>query len=178
MGHPESIPSAHVDKLLLPARVILPGLEQLVGSFALLPASPFRDGPESLLELLNSPVRVVPIIRESDDAVLLISRLAIDWVEVSSQVEPELIRPRSFLVTREEHVQVRLMNGRLVEGRVTMELPDHLNRVSDFLNMPEDFFPLATRSCIMLFNKSHIAGARLFHTSPRPPVDTEEHDAA
>jgi len=54
MGHPESIPSAHVDKLLLPARVILPGLEQLVGSFALLPASPFRDGPESLLELVVS----------------------------------------------------------------------------------------------------------------------------
>src|SRR5262249_61412728 len=123
MGHPEPISPIHVDKLLLPARIILPGLEQLVGSFALSPASAYRDGPESLLELLNSQVRVVPVLRESDDAVLLVSRLAIDWVEVSPQVDVELIRPRAFLVTREEHVQVRLINGRLVEGRVTMELP-------------------------------------------------------
>jgi len=174
MGLPEPISPAHVEKLQLPARIILPGLEQLVGSFALAPASPWRDGPESLLELLNSQVRVLPILRESDEAVLLVSRLAIDWVEVGSHVDAELIRPRAYLVTREEHVQVRLMNGRLVEGRVTMELPEHLNRISDFLNLPDDFFPLTTRSCIMLFNKSRIAGARLFHASPRPLREIEE----
>lgn len=175
---PEPTSPARVDKLLLPARVILPGLEQLVGSFALSPASPFRDGPESLLELLNSPLRVLPILRESDDAVLLVSRLAIDWVEVAPQVDVEMIRPRAYLVTREEHVQVRLMNGRLVEGRVTMELPDHLNRMSDFLNLPDDFFPLTTRSTIMLFNKSRIAAARLFHASPRPVGEMEDRDEA
>src|SRR5262245_50657667 len=104
MGLPEPISPAHVEKVQLPARIILPGLEQLVGSFALAPASPWRDGPESLLELLNSQVRVLPILRESDEAVLLVSRLAIDWVEVGSHVDAELIRPRAYLVTREEHV--------------------------------------------------------------------------
>ena len=167
-----------VDKVMLPARVLMPGLEQLIGSFALSPASPHHDGPESLLELLNAPSRVVPIIRESDEAVVLVSRLSIDWVEVGADAAPELIRPRNYMVTREEHVQVRLLNGRLVEGRVTMELPEHLNRVSDFLNLPEDFFPLATRSCTMLFNKTRIAGARLFHSSPRPVGSSGEGPAA
>jgi hypothetical protein len=168
MGLPERVPGAYVDKLLVAVRVMLPGPEHLAGTFALTPASPFRDGPESLLELFNSDWRVVPFIRAADDAVMLLSRDTIEWVEVDSQVEPTWVRPATYLVTREEHVQVRMLDGRKVEGLVTMELPEHLNRISDFLNTHEDFFPLTTRACTMLINKSRIASVRLFDPSPKP----------
>jgi hypothetical protein len=151
---------------------MLPGSEHQAGTFALMPASPFRDGPESLLELLNANSHVVPFIRAADEAVILLSRATIDWVEVDGGVDPAWVRPTNFMVTREEQVQVRMLDGRKIEGRVSMELPEHLNRISDFLNTPEDFFPLATRVCTVLINKSRIASVRLFETSPKPPRDS------
>lgn len=168
MGRPERIPAAYVDKLLIPALVQLPGCEPVAGVFALSPANPFREGPESLLELLNSAVRVVPFIRDSDDVVMLLSRDAIDWVEVSRDVDASWIHPASFVVTREEEVQVRMIEGQELEGRVSMELPEHLNRVSDFLNQLEDFFPLGAERGVLLINKSRLACLRLFDGSPPP----------
>jgi hypothetical protein len=168
----ESQVPAYVEKLLVPARIALPGPEQITGMFALSASSPFRPGPESLLDLLNAPTRVVPFIRTADDVVLLVSRLAIDWVEVDRTVDPTWVRPASIVAAREEHVHVRMLDGRRIEGYVTMDLPEHLNRISDFLNLPEDFAPLVTRSGIVLMNKARISGARLFESSPKPPGHT------
>ena len=159
---------AYVEKLLVPARVALPGPEQVSGAFALSANSPLRPGPEPLLDLLNAPTRVVPFIRTADEVVLLLSRIAIDWVEVDRTVDPAWVRAASIVAAREEHVQVRMLDGRRIEGVVGMDLPEHLNRISDFLNLPEDFFSLATRSGIVLVNKARISGARLFESSPRP----------
>ncbi len=168
----EPVVPSYVEKLLVPARIALPGPEHVAGAFALSANSPFRPGPEPLLDLLNAPTRVVPFIRTGDDVVLLLSRLAIDWVEVDRSVDPAWVRPANIVVAREEHVQVRMLDGRRIEGIVAMDLPDHLNRISDFLNLPEDFTPLVTRSGIILVNKSRIAAARLFETSPSPPGST------
>jgi len=170
----EHVPPCYVDKLLLPARIMLPGPEQLTGSFALSASSPVRDGPESLVELLNSGARVLPVIRSNDDAVMLLSRLSIDSVEVGADVQPAWVRPQNFVVTREELILVRLLDGRRLEGRVSIELPEHLNRVSDFLNLAEDFFALATRSCTMLINKSRVSVVRLYGHSPSPVAHGSE----
>jgi len=167
----ERVPASYVEKLLVPARVAMPGPEHVAGAFALSVNSPYRPGPESLLELLNTPARVVPFMRTGDDTVLLLARLSIDWVEVEHRVDPTWVRPESVVAAREEQVQVRLLDGRRIEGLVAMDLPEHLNRISDFLNLPEDFFALRTRSSIVIVNKSRISGARLFESSPRPPAD-------
>ena len=176
VGLPEPIPQSYVDKLLVPVRVMLPGPEHLGGCFALAPATPFRDGPEPLLELLNARSRVVPFIRAADAAVMLLSRETIDWVEVEVHVDPAWVRPATYMITREEHVQVRMLDGRKVEGRVSMELPENLNRISDFLNQDDDFFPLTTRAGTMLINKARISCLRLFESSPKPVGESPEHD--
>jgi len=168
MAQPELIPPSYVDKNLLPVRVVLPAAELIEGVVALSPTSPFRPGPETLLDMLNSGQRVLPVIRNADGAVVLVSRLAIEWIEVDHGVDLDLVRPQPYLVTREERVQVRQLDGRLCEGLVTMELPEHMNRVSDFLNLPEDFFRLETRTGTMVFNKTRIAGVRLYETSMPP----------
>ena len=103
---------------------------------------------------------------------LLLSRDTIDWVEVEPRVDPAWVRPASFIVTRDEHVQVRTLDGRKIEGRVSMELPEHLNRISDFLNLPEAYFALVTRAGTLLINKSRVASVRLFASSPKPLADT------
>ena len=175
MSTPEEAQVPIVEKLMVPAKVMMPGPEQILGTFSLMPVSPSHLGPEALLDLLNAPTRMLPFIRWSDGTTLLLRRLAIDWVEVDGGIDPAWVRPRTFLVTREEHVQVRLIDGRLIEGRVSMELPDDMNRVSDFLNLPEEFFPLATRTGSVIVNKARIWGVRLFESSPRPVVAALSH---
>lgn len=157
-----------VKKNHVPARVTQPGMEHLIGTFALAPRARSHEGPETLLELLNSPLRVIPFVRAADDAVLLLTRLGIDWVEADADVEPSWIRPRNAVVTREERVQIRLAEGRRIEGLLQVVLPEHLNRASDFLNTGDDFFPLITPNATVLVNKARVTGIRLFEVSPEP----------
>lgn len=157
-----------VEKIRVPVRVHQAGAEKLQGWFALGPLARFHDGPETLLELLNTPGRVLPFVREPDEAVLLLNRLAILWVEAGADVEPDWIRPRSFSITREERVQVRFEDGRRIEGLLQMELPEDMNRASDYLNAAEDFFPLVTPGATAIIHKARVSGVRLYEVSPLP----------
>jgi hypothetical protein len=167
MALPERVLPSYVEKISVPASVMLPGGERIDGNFALSPAAPFRDGPETLLELLNGTDRVLPLTL-ADGTVVLLSRPAIDWVEVEDGIDPSWVRPPTFWITREEEVELRLLDGRKIVGIVAMELPEHLNRISDYLNLPEDFFPVTTRDGTRFVNKSRVVGVTLFESSPRP----------
>jgi len=157
-----------INKIRVAARVHHPGLDNVRGFFALSPHAEFHPGPETLLELLNEAVRMVPFMRAADGAVILLRRIAIECVEPDLDVPPELIRSNTFLVTREERVQVWFENGRKIEGVLQMDLPDDVNRASDFINAADDFFPLVTRGATLLVNKSRVSGVRLYVSSPQP----------
>ncbi len=159
---------SYIEKIQVPVRVVQPGAENISGYFAVAPQAEQHDGPESVLDLLNAPTRMLPFVRAADGTVLLVSRLGIDWIEADASVEQALVRPRSYLVTREERVQVRLGNGRRIEGLLQMELPEQYNRASDFLNSAEDFFALLTPGTTVLVNKVHVSGVRLYEASPEP----------
>jgi hypothetical protein len=163
----------YVRKLRVAAIVSQAGEPPLEGFFALAPRAEFHEGPETLLERLNSPDRVIPFERDSDDVVVLFNRLEIEWVQPGPNVNPELLSPRTFRVTREERVQVRFGGGEALDGLLRMELPEYLNRASDFLNGPEHFFPLVTERGVILINKLAILNTRLYESSPRPVPDGE-----
>jgi hypothetical protein len=97
-----------------------------------------------------------------------VNRLAIDWLSADESLEPSWIMPPPYRLTREERVEVAFLDGHKTTGTIPMELPQHLNRASDFLNGSEDFFALVTAEATVLVNKSRIAGVRLFQGSPRP----------
>src|SRR2546427_162691 len=124
----------YIEKLRVTVRVSRPGEPVMDGICSLSPHSQFHSGPETLLELLNSPVAMLPFQRLSDDALLLLSRLDLQWLMGGPGVAPELFRPRSFRFTREERVCVRLRDGEELEGLLQMELPETINRASDYLN--------------------------------------------
>jgi hypothetical protein len=158
----------YVEKIRVPVRLSAPGIADLRGEVALAARAAFRDGPETLLELLNSPQHVIPFMREPEDDVVLVNRLAIDWLSADESLEPSWIMPPPYRLTREERVEVAFLDGHKTTGTIPMELPQHLNRASDFLNGSEDFFALVTAEATVLVNKSRIAGVRLFQGSPRP----------
>lgn len=162
--------AGYVEKLRVAASVSLPGREPIGGYFALAPQAEFRLGPETLLERLNTHDRVVPFIRREDEATCLVARLTMEWVQAARDVDPLLVRPPSVLVAREEWVRLRFQGGAEVEGLLELELPETLNRATDFLNAPADFFPLLRRDGILLVNKHRLVETRLYDRSPRPPV--------
>lgn len=158
----------YVEKLRVAVRVWLPHEPPMDGTFALGPQAEFHPGPETLLERVNVRDRVIPFQREKDAAVLLINRLDIEWVEPGRGVPEKLVWPPAWQITREERVHVRTSGGRDLSGRILIELPEDLNRASDFLNTPDDFFALVTTDGVRLVNKCRLVSTRVFESSPRP----------
>lgn len=153
--------SRYVEKLRVPVRLAAIGCEPTEGILSLFPRAELHDGPETLLERLNTRTRVVPFQRAEDDAVLLVTRSRIEWVLAGPGIDPRLVRVPPFLPTREERVGVRLGSGAVHEGLLSIEMPDHFNRVSDFLNGDDDFFPLLTAVGTMLIRKSCVIDVRV-----------------
>jgi hypothetical protein len=158
----------YIEKIRVTVRVSRPGEPVVEGALSLSPHSEFHTGPETLLELLDPPAEFIPFHRLTDDAVLLLSRPDIQWVLAGPGVDPELVRPRTFRFTREERVRVRLRGGEELDGLLQMELPENVNRASDYLNGPERFFPLTTRQGAFLIHKAAVREVRLFDSSPLP----------
>ncbi|HEY3215337.1 MAG TPA: hypothetical protein VGK93_02470 [Candidatus Eisenbacteria bacterium] len=154
-------------KLRVAVRVRLSGEEPMDGFLLLSPESDFRPGPETILERLNASDRVIPFHRRSDGTTLLLTRLDLEWV-VAGRGKGDLSVPPSHFVTHQERVRIRFSGGGEMEGLIQMELPETLNRASDFLNGADDFFPLATVQGIYLVNKTRVLETRLFQSSPLP----------
>ena len=157
-----------ISKLRVAVRIRQTGEEPVDGFFLLLPQAEFHPGPETILELLNAPDRVIPFLRRSDGATLLLCRLDLEWVAAGRTVAPELIHQESHFVTLEEQVVLHFRSGEEMEGMIQMELPEMLNRASDFLNGSDDFFSLLAPGGTFLVNKSQVLHTRLFEASPLP----------
>uniref|UniRef100_A0A832I303 Uncharacterized protein n=1 Tax=Eiseniibacteriota bacterium TaxID=2212470 RepID=A0A832I303_UNCEI len=169
MKPPRPLPiPEYVRKVRTAVRVALPGLDLLEGFISLAPRAEHHDGPQTILERLNGPDRFVPIQRSGERDVMLVNPLDIESVEPLGNVPLTLVLPPAFRITHEERVRVRFMSGRQVEGVLRFELPDELNRVSDFLNADEDFFALHLAHGTLLVNKRRISLTRLYEASPRP----------
>jgi hypothetical protein len=165
----------YIEKIRIPVQIARAACEPLAGWLSLAPRAEFRDGPETLLELLNGSNRVLPLVLPEGDTCLLL-RDAIEWVTVGPDAPGGLVAPAGFAVTCEERVQVRLQGGGHLDGILRMELPEHLNRASDFLNGAGDFFPLASGVRTLIVNKGAVSEVRLFKASPKP-LDSNERAA-
>lgn len=161
--------TAYVQKIRVPVRVSQGGMPPLDGYLALGPQAQFHAGPETLLERLNEPGRVIPFQRADNERTILLNRADIDWVAAEPSVAPSLLCPPTFTVTHQESVDLRLVGGAALEGQVQIDLPEHLNRASDFINGPEDFFPLLTPFGVLLVNKQRVSAYELHSASPGPP---------
>jgi hypothetical protein len=138
------------------------------GVISLAVSAPFHEGSETILERLNSVERVIPFESPDGSRVTLVNRTDLLWVAPRPGTDPKLVGPGTFLITRQEDVQVRLDGGETLEGVLQMELPEGFNRVTDYLNGPEDFFPLATPDGPYLVNKLRVREVKLFRASPKP----------
>jgi hypothetical protein len=159
--------AVYIEKLQVTIGVSRAGEPDIEGCCSLSPVAEHHAGAETLLDLLNAPRRVIPFQRQ-DGVTLLLARHDIQWVFAGPDVPMEWVRGRGFRCTREERVRVRLSGGEELEGLLQMELPDPVNRASDYLNGPDDFFPLTARDGVYLIQKHHAREMVMFEASPMP----------
>lgn len=107
-------------------------------------------------------------LEDGESGVLLVNPLDVEGVQPAEGTPTELVRRESFGPLREERIRVRFRSGTELEGIVRFELPQNLNRVSDFLNGPESFYALDTPEGVWLVHKRLVCSTRLFQESPRP----------
>ena len=150
-----------IQKLRAPVRLSQPGETPMDGHLCLTPEVDGEQRPETILELLNSPRRVIPFLRDADDSVVLLTRLNVDWVVVGNQVPMDWVMPRRSPAMREQGVRLHFLDGGMMEGHVRWPSPGADIRLSDFLNDPADFYPLVTRLGILMVNKNRVRETRV-----------------
>lgn len=160
--------SHYVEKLRVPVRLASLGCDSVAGTLSLSPHAELHAGPETVLERLNAPTRIVPFVRAEDDGVVLLVRAHVEWVLAGPGVDAQLVRPAHFRPTREERVAVRMLTGASHEGVLAIEMPHEFNRLSDFLNGAEDFFPLQSAAGTLLLNKACVIDVRVRQAEALP----------
>lgn len=151
----------YVQKIRVPVQLARAGAPPLAGLVSLFPHAELHDGPETLLECLDAPARMLPFQLAGGDAVLLITRAHVEWVQPDASVDPRLVRPAPYMSTHEELVQVRMTGGETLEGMLSMEMPHEFNRPSDYLNGDDGFFLLGMASGTRLLNKARVVEVRV-----------------
>ena len=129
-------------------------------------------GEQTLLDKFNDDYDWLPL-RTQQGFTEIVHR---DWVvsvEPADGLPLELVRKESGEVFRRESVKVRLASGRIVDGRIAMDLPDEFSRVSDFLNFPQNFFALETDDGPLLVAKRHVLSVRALEPPPEVPGTRE-----
>jgi hypothetical protein len=165
----------YIQKVTTPVRACMAGEAARTGNLALLPQAPNHDGPETILELLNSKQRFIPLVVPMRSEVILLNRRLLNWVMAGPDVATDLVCPSTYMVTHEEVAHITFHDGSTVPGLMQMEQPQGMNRVSDYLNLDEDFFAMRAATGFMLVNKARIRGVRLVAPSPAPMTIQDVH---
>ncbi len=139
------------------ASVIVAGGDVVIGELHLQPSVPYRDGPESPLELLNRGECFFPLAM-ADGGVTFLSK---DTVSVVSCATADMPAPDPARLGALSHVEleVRLAGGDY-RGRADIEMPPTRGRALDYLNTSGRFFALVTGTTIRFLNRSHVRSIR------------------
>jgi hypothetical protein len=171
--------SKHVQKVRVPVRLSQPNLDPRDGWFLLLPRLESEDRPETIIDLLNSSLTVIPFIVGDDGAVLLVMRANIDWVSVGDGVSPSLIHPAGVRAHHQQRVQLRFIDESRVDAVIEWRDERGGTRLSDFLNFGDPFVAVRTGFGTLLVNKLRIRETRIVsETAAATDKDSQRFRAA
>lgn len=114
-----------------------------------------HNGPETLLDLLNSDRTFVPIEDILMNEVLLIGKTRIVYVEL-----PEggaVLQGENF---NELPVTVELVNGESLRGSFPTDLPPESRRASDYLNLMPQYICLQSNPKWLVINKGYVLSVK------------------
>ncbi|TFG48004.1 MAG: hypothetical protein E4H38_07190 [Gemmatimonadales bacterium] len=135
----------------LKGRVMLAEGPAIDGDLHLQPRVAWRDGPETVLEMLNRRDRFFAI-GLPDGKASFVSKSQVAAVFHADDRSPDQVERQEG--ARPLAVKVMLVGGREIEGVVMSELPMGRGRALDFLNDKGDFFELVTSTGPVCVNRT------------------------
>ncbi|MBF5042233.1 hypothetical protein FGE12_07475 [Aggregicoccus sp. 17bor-14] len=145
----------HVPKRRLPVQLTLVGGSRVHVQLFLSARASGHGGEERLEDLLNGPHDFLPAQEVGSGETLLINRAALVVARVT---HGEVTDPPEEVGAGAEHaVQVHLLDGSVLAGRICYARPESSARLSDFLNEPAPFLELQTSEGTVFVSKRHVA---------------------
>jgi hypothetical protein len=138
------------------------------GCFFLAGSRPSHSGPERVADLLNAESGFFPFEFMADDGIrtALINRAQVVEIRLlEGQDEPQT--DPGYAVATEQEVRMLLSIGRLVKGRVRLQLPTGHDRLSDYTRAPQTFRYVETAEGTLIVNSAHIVELREANDDPR-----------
>jgi hypothetical protein len=139
------------------ARVILAEGLAIQGEVHLQPRVAWRDGPETIIELLNREDSFFPLSLPSGE-VVFVSKEQV--AALTYATPPDGIDPARETSARMIPLEVRMVGGVEYRGIAMSELPPNRARALDLLNAHERFFLLVTSEGSLCLNRRHVRAAR------------------
>ena len=128
---------------------------------------PTGDRHQTVLARLNSPSRFIPMASSPDGRIELINRTRLLRLAPGPEVSRGDVYAHGGTPSREEDVEVWLIDGSSVRGHLWMPLERPTQRLSDFLDRKgSDWLVLRVATGLQLVN-----GAAVARWVPMPAVD-------
>jgi len=140
----------------------------LQGCFFLAGSRASHAGPERVADLLNAENGFFPFEFKADDGVrtALINRAQVVEIRLL-EGEDEAREDPGYAVATARDVRMLLSIGRMVVGRVRVNLPSGRDRLSDYTRAPETFRYVETAEGTLIVNSAHIVELRETNDDPR-----------
>ena len=145
----------HVPKRRIPVQLTLVGGSRLHVQLFLAPLTSGHVGEERVEDLLNGSHDFLPAHEVGSGETLLLNRSALVVARVTHGEVTDL--PGEVGDGAEHAVQVYLLDGTSLEGRICYARPESSARLSDFLNEPAPFFELQSSEGTVFVSKRHVA---------------------
>ena len=110
-----------------------------------------HSGRELILDVLNSSSNFIPMEDVESKRVSLVNKQRIRWIELKERE----IHDETGL-SQEQFVQAEMIGGKVIRGRVPVEMPPERSRLSDHLNFTPQFIYLLQEDRELILNKSYL----------------------
>jgi len=147
--------SLFLPRLVVPVRVRLGAGDPIAGEVFVMQRVAHRDGPETVLEMLNRPEAFFPFRPADGGPVLLIARA--HTLAVSAGSADPLGDPDRREAAHAISLTVTLTTGDSIAGEAWFEAPATRQRPLDYLNASrEPFFALVHGDVTDYINRAHV----------------------
>jgi hypothetical protein len=150
-----------IPRVALPASLLLTAGERRRGHIYVMERVPHHTGTETPLEMLNREDGFFPFRpdEESEDTILLVTKAHTIMLSVPADATTQ--DPARLSAAKLVGVELTLVDGSILEGFATAELPEHHSRLLDYLNAsPGHFFAVTADEEYHFVNRAHVLYAR------------------
>jgi hypothetical protein len=151
----EGIEMARVEKFKREATVLTSVGTRLDVNFFLSHVADSHLGNELVLDILNSGRAFIPLEDVHSEEIIFLNKDRVMAVELA---ERDLVS--QFLGETEVWVWVELVNGDLIDGFLSLDMPPTRSRLSDHLNLTPQFIYLCRHDYDYVINKSYILSVK------------------